>query len=85
MKVFDWLWHRKVDDWVFNNYLSTERYADELARRRRSFTIAKWGYSEIYYFCSSIIGYLLIQNTSFMPEFLGGSGSVHNVAKYRYL
>ena len=83
--LFDWAWHQKVDDYVFKHYLSQDRYADEVARRRRSYTIAKWGYSLIYYLLSSVLGYCIVRETSFLPSFLGGHGSVYSLIELRYL
>lgn len=74
-----------MDDWVYHNYIGEIRYKDEIARRRRSYTLAKWAYSIVYYISSSIVGYILIKDTSFFPPFLGGHGDISTLAQYRYL
>ncbi len=45
----------------------------------------RWGFNIFYYSFTSIVGYLLIKNTSFMPPILGGNGSVYTLADHRYL
>jgi hypothetical protein len=42
----------------------------------------KWGYSLFYYATTSIIGYYIVKDTTFMPTFLGGDGYCTDVTRY---
>lgn len=57
------------------HYITEERYLDPEARKKRCYTLVKWGYSIIYYLISSIWCYKILCETRFMPTWLGGKGS----------
>lgn len=52
---------------------------------KRSYTLVRWAFNIAYYTWSSLTAYFLVRQTSFMPHFLGGSGSVYSLFEYRYL
>lgn len=45
----------------------------------------RWGEHTVYYICTTITGYMLIRDTSFLPSFLGGHGSIYTLGDHRYL
>lgn len=63
IEITDHYWHKVADPWVLNNFLTLKRYDDIESRKKRSYTIAKWGYFLFYYLGTSIGGYLLIKDT----------------------
>lgn len=65
--------------------LRTDKYTDAVSRQKKSRVLVRWGFNIFYYSLTSIIGYILIKNTAFLPPFLGGSGSVYTLADNRYL
>lgn len=71
----DLLIHYMFDDLCAKYYITEERYTDPESKKKRCYTLVKWGYSIIYYLFSSIWAYLIMRNTHFMPTWLGGLGS----------
>jgi hypothetical protein len=65
--------------------LRTDRYTDPVSRQKKSRVIVRWGFNIFYYSLTSIIGYILIKNTSFLPPMLGGNGSIYSLVDHRYL
>lgn len=74
IKGFDWFVHYVFDDLCEKYYLNRERYATDEERKKRSYTLVKWGYSIGYYLISSIWCYKILMDTTFFPTWLGGSG-----------
>ena len=66
------------------HYISHERYKDKESRKTRCYKLGKWAFSLIYYSLTSIFGYLVIKNTSFMPTWLGGNGYCTDLSRYIY-
>jgi hypothetical protein len=77
--------HYLFDDWVEKNYLRESKYTSPEARKRRSYTIVRWGYNIIYYTWASITAYILVKDTTFLPPWLGGNGSIYSLIYSRYL
>ena len=66
----------KIFDPIFEkHYITEERYTEPQAKKKRVYTLVKWTYSIIYYLISSIWGYKIISNTTFLPTWLGGLGT----------
>ena len=71
----DWLIHYYFDPLCYKYYITENRYTSDESRKKRVYTLVKWGYSIIYYFFTSIWAYKIMINTKFMPTWLGGLGS----------
>lgn len=71
---FDWLVHYILDDLCDRYYLNHDKYASEEDRKKRSYTLVKWGYSIVYYLLSSIWCFRILTETTYMPGWLGGKG-----------
>lgn len=54
-------------------------YVDPVARKKRCYTLVKWGYSIIYYALSSLACFIILRKTSYFPTWLGGNGSPMNI------
>lgn len=80
--ISDNLVHQLFDNKCEKYYISHEKYKTEEARKKRSYTLVKWAYSLLYYGTSSIAAYLLVQETTFMPTWLGGQGYCTDVTRY---
>ena len=76
----DWLIHYFFDPLCYKYYITENKYIEHEARKKRVFTLVKWGYSIIYYFFSSIWAYKIMIGTTFMPTWLGGLGSPYTMA-----
>lgn len=59
-------------------YMHENKYKGS-AKEERAYTLVKWIYSIVYYFISSVAGYILIKDTSFFPTWLGGHGACLNI------
>ena len=66
--------HYLLDGPCEKYYITNERYLEPESRKRRCYTLVKWGYSIVYYLVSSLWAYKILRPTSFMPTWLGGSG-----------
>ena len=71
--------HQVFDKKCEDSFITLQRYTEPEAKKKRSYTLVKWGYSLVYYFIRSIAGYLLIKDTSYFPTWLGGTGQCTNV------
>jgi len=71
--------HYFFDDICEKRYIDHKVYTDPEARKKRCYTLVKWGYSTIYYVLMSVASFLVLKNTSYFPTWLGGSGSPLNV------
>jgi hypothetical protein len=60
-------------------FINHTKYTDPEARKKRCYTLVKWGYSIIYYSLSSIACFLLLMKTSYFPTWLGGTGTPENI------
>ena len=78
----DGLVHYLFDERCVKYYLNQEKYTTEEARKKRAYTLVKWAYSLLYYGTSSVLGYLLVQQTTFMPTWLGGHGYCTDLTRY---
>lgn len=70
------------DDWFLVNYINEAKYPDMEKRKKRCYTFTKWAFSELYYLPCSIWAYFLLKESSFMPGWLGGNGSLMNLGNY---
>lgn len=77
--------HKWFDSVVEKYWLRRDKYPDMETRMRKSFSIVKWHYSNLYYIGTSVSAYLLIKDTKFLPWFFGGNGSVYSLSDNRYL
>ena len=71
----DLLIHEYFDGLCEQYYITEERYVEPEAKKKRSYTLVKWGYTSIYYILSSAWAYKILIGTSFMPTWLGGKDS----------
>lgn len=62
------------DDLCDRHYLNHDKYVTEEDRKKRSYTLVKWGYSIAYYLASSVWCFRILMDTTFFPEWLGGKG-----------
>ena len=76
--------HLFLDDWFLNNFINQQKYPDLEKRKNRCYTFSKWLFSEFYYLPTAVWAYFILLNTSFMPNWLGGSGSCLNLSNYFY-
>jgi hypothetical protein len=76
---FDLLVHHLLDGPCEKYYITEQRYLSPESRKKRSYTLVKWGYSIVYYLISSVWAYKIIRETSFMPTWLGGNGNPLNM------
>ena len=76
--------HRKFDDKCEQFYLGYERYQLPEVRKKRAYTLVKWGYTISYYAVSSVAAYAILKDTSFMPTWLGGKGYCTDLTRYLY-
>jgi hypothetical protein len=58
------------------------KYSTEESRQKKAYTIVKWAFSMLYYGISSIVAYLIILPTTFMPTWLGGNGYCTDLTRY---
>ncbi len=75
----DLLVHHLLDGPCEKYYITEQRYLSPESRKKRSYTLVKWGYSILYYLVSSVWAYKIIRETTFMPTWLGGSGDPFNL------
>jgi hypothetical protein len=80
--VTDFLSHRIFDSICEKYYISHTKYPNPEARRKRCYTIVKWGFSIFYYALTSVTAYFILLNTSFMPTWLGGNGDCTDCLRY---
>lgn len=59
--------------------MSEQRFKDKADALKRAEQHCKWMFDVVYYTCTTIIGYLIIRKTDFLPNYLGGSGSCSNI------
>ena len=59
--------------------ITDQRYIEPEAKKKRSYTLVKWGYTCIYYLFSSLWAYKILRETDFMPVWLGGKGSPYTL------
>ena len=85
IQFVDYVIHYYFDGWAEKYYLRKDRYTDPVSRQKKSRVVVRWGFNIFYYSLTSISGYLLIKNTSFLPPILGGNGSVYSLSEHRYL
>jgi len=62
-------------------YITEERYLEASSRKKRCFTLVKWGYSLVYYAISSAWAYKIMVDTAFMPTWLGGIGDPYSMSE----
>jgi hypothetical protein len=74
--------HKFFDPLCDKYYISHVKYPTEEQRKKRCYTIVKWGFSIIYYALTSVFGYFILLPTSFMPTFLGGNGDCTDCMRY---
>lgn len=72
---FDFLVHYIFDELCAKYYITDERYTEPEQKKKRCYTLVKWGYSILYYLGSSAWAYKIMVETTFMPTWLGGLGS----------
>lgn len=74
---------RYVINWKFQtkmlSFMSEQRFKDKADALKRAEQHCKWMFDVVYYTCITIIGYLIIRKTDFLPNYLGGSGSCSNI------
>ena len=73
--------HYYLDDYFFKYFTSEVKYPNPDVRANRAYTNVKWTYSMIYYLITSIWCYKILLGTSFMPTWLGGTGTPYNMEK----
>jgi hypothetical protein len=78
----DMMSHRIFDPLCEKYYISHVKYPVEEARKKRCYTIVKWGFSIFYYAITSIFAYLILLPTSYMPTWLGGDGDCTDCLRY---
>jgi hypothetical protein len=78
-QVIDWLIHYYFDGLCEKYYITEQRYTDPESRKKRCYTLVKWGYSIVYYLISSLWAYKILVGTHFMPTWLGGLGSPYSM------
>lgn len=66
--------HYTLDDLCDRHYLNHDKYGSEEDRKKRSYTLVKWGYSIVYYLLSSIWCFRILTETTYLPVWLGGKG-----------
>lgn len=66
--------HYALDDLCEKHYLNQAKYVTEEERKKRSYTLVKWGYSIVYYLASSVWCFRILMATSYLPTWLGGQG-----------
>ena len=71
--------HYLFDDLIEKYYITDQRYTEPEARKKRCYTLVKWGYSSLYYLFSSVWAFLILKETTFMPTWLGGKGSPYTM------
>lgn len=74
--------HHYFDELCAKYYITDQRYTDLESKKKRCYTLVKWGYSIIYYLISSVWAYTIIRQTSFMPVWLGGNGNPLSICDY---
>ena len=77
----DFLIHHYFDPIFEAHYITTSKYIDPEACKKRCYTLVKWAYSIIYYLLSSAWAYKIMLGCEMFPTWLGGNGSVHNMFK----
>lgn len=82
IKIVDWKIHNYLDDLCEKYFITEKKYLDPESRKKRCFTLVKWGYSIFYYVLSSIWAYKILLGTKFMPTYMGGSGSPYILSEY---
>jgi hypothetical protein len=80
--ICDTLFHYALDEKCAQHYINKEKYPTEEARKKKAYTVVRWGFSLLYYGASSTAAFLIIQPTSFMPNWLGGDGYCTDVTRY---
>jgi hypothetical protein len=80
--LLDGLTHYLLDDKCVQYYINDTKYPTEEQRKKKAYTIIKWTYSIVYYSISSIVGYLILLPTTFMPTWLGGDGYCTDLTRY---
>jgi hypothetical protein len=72
--MFDWAVHYFFDELCDKYYINWEKYPSEEERKKRCYTLVKWGYSIGYYLVSSVWCYTILMDTTYFPSWLGGRG-----------
>lgn len=70
------------DGWFLEHFINEAKYPDLEKRKKRCYTFAKWGFSLFYYLPISIWAYTILVKTSYMPAWLGGSGTCVGLNRY---
>lgn len=78
----DMLSHKIFDSVCEKYYISHTKYPDPEIRRKRCYTIVKWGFSIFYYTITTIFAYIILLPTSYMPSWLGGNGDCTDCLRY---
>ncbi len=79
IKAIEYLIHYLLDPLCEKYYITEQRYLEPDNRKKRCYTLVKWGYSIVYYLLSSLWAYKILIGTNFMPTWLGGNGSPYNL------
>jgi hypothetical protein len=74
--------HKLFDSVCAKYYISHTKYPTEEERKKRCYTLVKWGFSIFYYGITSIFAYFILLDTSYMPSWLGGSGDCTDCIRY---
>lgn len=75
----DFMVHYLFDGLCEKYFIDHKKYSDPEARKKRCYTLVKWGFSIIYYSFTSIACFILLKNTTYFPTWLGGTGSPANI------
>ena len=79
--MLDLLSHHYLDDLCAKHFITDLRYNDPDSKKKRCYTIVKWGYSIIYYIAVSIWAYTILKDSVFLPGWLGGSGDPYSTGR----
>ena len=74
--------HKIFESLCEKYYISHTKYPEAEARKKRCYTLVKFGFSVVYYTVTSVLAYFILLDTSFMPSWLGGNGDCTDCLRY---